>query len=126
MSANESRYTIVSAEINNGGLSVIWDDGHKSLFHAIWLRHQCTCADCGTPLNAVRGIRLHHIPENIAVDALEFSESGVMLTWSDDGHQSRYQARWLREHCYSASERAARKHKPISVSYTHLTLPTKA
>ena len=79
MSANEARYAIARAEIQNGGLSLLWGDGHQSQFHAMWLRHQCMCTHCGTPLNAVRGIRLHHIPEDIAIDTLKASELGVSM-----------------------------------------------
>lgn len=30
MSANEARYAIARAEIQNGGLSLLWGDGHQS------------------------------------------------------------------------------------------------
>ena len=112
MSANEDRFSIERAELSNGGLAITWADGHESRFHAIWLRHQCACASCGTPMNAVRGIRLHHIPEDISIETLNVSRAGIGLTWAGDGHPSDYQARWLREHCYSTTERASRKHRP--------------
>ena len=30
MSANEARYAIARAEFQNGGLSLLWGDGHQS------------------------------------------------------------------------------------------------
>lgn len=112
MIANDARYTITQTEVLDGCLCVTWGDDHKSRFHAIWLRHQCMCKNCGTPMNAVRGIRLHHIPEDIAIETLKVSQNTVTLIWSGDNHRSQYEGRWLRENCYSASERALRKHRP--------------
>lgn len=112
MTGIEDRFTMARAELSNGNVAVTWADGHESLFHAVWLRHQCTCASCGTPMNAVRGIRLHHIPEDISIETLDASNTGIELIWAGDGHHSEYQARWLREHCYSATERASRKRRP--------------
>ena len=106
-------YDIVSAAIDDRHLVIGWGDGHNSRFHPLWLRHQCSCSFCGTPVNAVRGIRLHHIPEDIAPVLDSRTADTVTLVWSDDGHRSVYDARWLRDHCYSDSERARRKHRPV-------------
>lgn len=112
-SIDRSRYAISNVEIVDRELAVEWADGHRSRFHPIWLRHQCHCTSCGTPMNAVRGIRLHHIPEDIFPVSLERTDDGISLTWSQNDHQSTYAARWLRDHCYSDQERAMRKHRPV-------------
>lgn len=109
---NEPRYTIRHAKIAGRGLGVDWADGHRSQFHGIWLRHQCDCDTCGTPMNAVRGIRLHHIADDIGLVALDVTDSAIDVRWSHGDHQSSYTARWLRDHCYCADERALRKHRP--------------
>ena len=105
---DEQRYRIRQAAIHDGGLQIDWGDGHRSEFHPLWLRHQCECAVCGTPLNAVRALRLHHIPEDIAIASMTYDACQLSVGWSADAHPSRYQARWLRDHCYAESERQRR------------------
>ena len=113
MSTPDPRYVIASAAIDDGALMVDWRDGHRSRYHPLWLRHQCGCSSCGTAITAVRGLRLHHIPDDIAARLEDCSDDAVGLVWPHDGHRSRYGARWLRDHCYSDAERARRKHRPI-------------
>lgn len=113
MVTDDSRYRITSAHTLNGELEVHWADGHRSQYHPIWLRHQCECNDCGTSLNAVRHIRIHHIPENITLAELSHTDAEVNIVWSNDAHRSNYNTRWLRNHCYSNTERALRKHQPV-------------
>lgn len=113
MMTNELRNRIDSASIRNRGLDVHWADGHRSHYHPMWLRHQCECTDCGTSLDGVRGIRIHHIAENIAVYGVTLSASEVNIAWSADAHRSSYDNRWLRNHCYTDAERALRKHRPV-------------
>jgi alpha-ketoglutarate-dependent taurine dioxygenase len=113
MSINESRYRINSTSILNGELDIHWADGHRSHYHPIWLRHQCECNSCGSSLDGVRGIRIHHILENIAVSEVSLTATEVNIAWSGDAHRSSYSNRWLRNHCYSDVERALRKHQPV-------------
>ena len=107
------RYQIKNVFLSEGRLTINWGDGHASEFHAIWLRHQCNCSFCGTPVNAIRGIRLHHIPDDIAISSLDSTADTISIVWNDEAHSSTYQGRWLRDHCYSKSERQQRKHRPI-------------
>ncbi len=111
--AKKPRYAISLAGIEGREVTVEWGDGHRSQYHPTWLRHQCHCNSCGTPMNAVRGIRLHHIPEDISPSSIERSDNEITVTWSPDDHRSVYSARWLRDHCYSDRERATRKHRPV-------------
>ncbi|MCP5083467.1 MAG: DUF971 domain-containing protein [Alphaproteobacteria bacterium] len=113
MNSEEARYTIKAAHTDDTQLVIDWADGHQSSFHPMWLRHQCECRACGTPLDAVRGLRLHHIPADISPARVSPSPSSVIVTWNGDGHRSEFQARWLRDHCYSKTERTRRKHAPI-------------
>ncbi len=108
-----ARHTLLSATVRDGLLILHWGDGHQSRFHAIWLRHQCWCPDCGTPVTGVRNIRLHHIDEATAFEDVKLTGSSVRVTWSGEDHVSDYPADWLRNHCYSAAERVRRRAKPI-------------
>lgn len=112
MTVPDPRNVIASAAIEDGELAIGWRDGHRSRFHPLWLRHQCGCDFCGTAITAVRGLRLHHLPERPEPTLTETGEDAVTLVWRHDGHRSRYGARWLRDCCYSETERAGRKHRP--------------
>ena len=112
MSQSNARYLFKSLAAVEGQLRITWRDGHESSFHPIWLRHQCSCAACGTPVTAVRGLRLHHIPEDLAFRIEAHNEQAIDLVWIHDGHPSRYQLAWLRDHCYSDAERQCRRHRP--------------
>lgn len=94
--ADATIYRMVEALLCDGSVLVKWGDAHQSKFHSIWLRHQCECAHCGTPLNAVRGIRLHHIPKDIKPEKIELVSDLLRIQWSD-GHASECVARWLRD-----------------------------
>ena len=104
---------IVSANVTAQGLRIKWQDQHESLFHWIWLRHQCTCPACGTPMDAIRGIFIHQIPESVSGNLLSISERHVEIEWCNDKHLSTYQADWLRQHCYTKSEHIKRQPRPI-------------
>ena len=94
-------------------ITIKWCDGGVSHFHFIWLRHQCECEECGSSLNAVRGLRLDLIPERPNPREQSFDPDRLRVIWEEDGHVSTYEAKWLRDHCYSAEERARRKHRPV-------------
>ncbi len=113
MAASKPRYRIETAGIENGELTLEWADGHHSTFHPMWLRHHCECDVCGSSLDGIRGLRLHHIPEDIAPASAEAGESSVDIVWDNDRRVSAYSAGWLRDHCYSGQERASRRHKPV-------------
>jgi alpha-ketoglutarate-dependent taurine dioxygenase len=107
------RYQPDRVAIVDRQLQLDWGDGHRSLFHPLWLRHQCECEHCGTPLNAVRALRLLEISQDLAIGELALDGERLRIRWSPGGHESVYRARWLRDHCYSESERRARKHRPM-------------
>ena len=110
--AEDGRYRIESAQIDDGQLAIRWGDGHRSRYHPLWLRHQCRCSFCGTPVNAVRGLRLLEIPADVEARRIAFDCDELRVEWSPDDHPSSYAAKWLRDNCYSAEERAQRKHRP--------------
>ena len=112
MAEQSAMYEIVNASIEDSQLTITWGDGHHSSYHPLWLRHQCECNVCGTPIDAVRGIRLLDIPSNIEPELRDSSNTDVHIQWMPDKHRSVYSAKWLRNHCYSDQERARRKHRP--------------
>jgi len=108
-----ARTKIENLSTGKEGITITWRDGYLSHFHFIWLRHQCECEQCGSSLNGVRGLRLDLIPESPNPHDYSFDSDSLHLIWDGDRHVSTYGAKWLRDHCYSAQERALRKHQPV-------------
>ncbi len=88
-----------------------WGDGHVSTFHTIWLRDNCSCEICGDHSGGHRFFELGALPGSLANSAVLVGDM-VQITWDADGHVTRFDPAWLRAHCYSETERAARRHQP--------------
>lgn len=108
-----TRTAITDAAPDETAVRVTWSDGHESRYPFLQLRHQCTCSFCGTPVNAVRGIRLWMIPDDIHPIEIETVDGGLRIVWSDGSHVSTYDAAWLRAACCSEAERERRRPKPM-------------
>ena len=113
MAVADPRYAVASLDNRGDTVAVRWGDGHRSRYRAIWLRHACQCAACGSYVSAIRSLRLTEIPEDIAAASVRCEQDGsVAILWANDGHRSRFAAAWLRRHCNSEGERARRRPQP--------------
>ena len=83
-------------------LEVAWPDGHRSTFHAVWLRDNCPCADCRHP-SGQRLLDTRSIPDELALDSALASEGKVSVAFAD-GHAAEFDATWLRDHCYCTAD----------------------
>lgn len=92
-------------------VEIDWADGHRSVFHTVWLRDNCSCEACGDHSGGHRFFELNALPGSLANTAV-LVEGMVQITWDADGHVTRFDPAWLRAHCYSDTERAARRHQP--------------
>jgi alpha-ketoglutarate-dependent taurine dioxygenase/DUF971 family protein len=93
---------------------VTWKDGHCSKFHHIWLRDNCTCAECGDRSGGHRYLELGSIDPDISPDEVSVEDSGTLrIRWSGDGHITRYSPAWLRANCYSSESIAERRPRPV-------------
>ncbi len=109
----DPRTAITSIASKDGRIVIDWDDGHTSRFHAIWLRHNCHCPDCGTSETAIRALKLTDIPQDISAEQVTLGDDGAVdIVWSAGGHRSHYAPVWLRAHCYSNVEREHRRWRP--------------
>ena len=109
MQTHTEKQAVIIQDIGTGSqsMTVNWDDGHVSEFHYSWLRDNCRCSACWHPQAQERlfdalAITSELIPSAIRKD----SEGFLVIDW--DGHESIYDPVWLRQHCYSASERTKR------------------
>ena len=96
----------------DNALVIHWQDDHQSRFHHIWLRHQCECAQCGTPVDGIRNVWLTDLENNPAIDQISLTDESVDVVWRQDNHRSVYRYGWLRANCYCEKSRHARRHRP--------------
>jgi gamma-butyrobetaine hydroxylase len=92
-------------------LRIAWDDGHESRFHAIWLRDNCRCRECRHE-SGQRLLDTRAIPDGVAVASAR-GENGIVEATFADGHVARWEADWLRAHCYCDGEPAARRRRRL-------------
>lgn len=83
-------------------LRVTWEDGHESTFHAIWLRDNCRCEECRHP-SGQRLLDTRTLPDDVSLSSATIGDGTVAAVFAD-GHSTRFEAAWLREHCYCADE----------------------
>jgi gamma-butyrobetaine dioxygenase len=114
MSGGSAKVTIRRAVAEEGQVVVTWGDGHHSRYHAAWLRHALDTSPPG---------RLDGGPRRSApraggkarIESVEINSDGDLeVTWQSDPSVTRHRAAWLREHCYSAQERARRR-RPLQL-----------
>lgn len=93
-------------------VTIDWADGHRSEFHTVWLRDNCSCESCGDHSGGHRFFELNMLPQKLANNASV--EDGLLkIQWIEDGHVTQFDTAWLRSHCYSSEERGRRRHRPV-------------
>jgi len=86
------------------GVSVRWEDGLETRFHAVWLRENSPDPETTHPVTREQGLMLKDIPEDLAAAAATVEPGGALLVRWSDGHASRYHPGWLRAHAVEAGE----------------------
>ena len=105
--------SIVSFESDDRTLKIDWADGHQSEFHAVWLRDNCSCNECGDHSGGHRFFELSGLPAELSREATLIGGM-LRIVWNADGHVTHFDPAWLRAHCYSETERAKRRHRPVT------------
>jgi alpha-ketoglutarate-dependent taurine dioxygenase len=100
--------TANAVEQVGNAIRLMWADGHVSVFHYMWLRDNCACPACGDHTSGSRFQQLLAIPDDISPLICELGSSVLRICWTDR-HESHYTTSWLRNNCYSDSERSNRK-----------------
>lgn len=113
MRNQSERYQISKVKQDNRKLFIYWADGHRSTFHYLWLRDNCYCSECGDPRHGEKRFRIIDVPIDIEPFSVHWDSDTLEITWKSDSHKSTYNAGWLRQHCYSMTERKHRQHQPI-------------
>lgn len=85
-----------------------WGDEEEGWFHLAWLRDNCQCAECRHPSTLELVLDHSTVPASITAAGVEMEDRGLRLRWPD-GHLSRFDAGWLRDHSYRTEHREARR-----------------
>lgn len=121
----------VSARLLDRSVELRWSDDSLTRYHAIWLRDNCRCDDCGDPAIGYRSLQLSSLDLDQLPGELRVAPTGLDVAWPD-GHRSHYPAAWLSAHAYDDAERRARafvpstwndelRDNPPSFAYAELT-----
>jgi DUF971 family protein len=72
----------------DGGLSVLWTDGHQAIYTPARLRLACKCALCEDEWSGERRLAAGSIPADIRVLGVKpVGRYGLQINWSD-GHST--------------------------------------
>jgi len=91
---------ISKLEKNSNYLKVVWDDGEESKFNYLWLRDNCPTAhdkDSRHRMFNILNVSPDIKPKNYNLD----KNGSLEIEWSEGGHKSSYDPKWLRENCYT-------------------------
>ena len=96
--------SISKLEKNSTYLKVIWSDGEESKFNFMWLRDNCPTAhdkDSRHRMFNILNVSQNINPKNYLVS----SDGKLQIEWSEGGHTSNYDPKWLRENCYTINNK---------------------
>ncbi len=83
------------------GVSIVWDDGLKQRFHALWLRDNCACTACRHPQARERRFLLIDAPRPAVLGAGLTAGGNVEIRFAPsrgEPHLAVFDAGWLRRH----------------------------
>ncbi len=84
----------------DGGLVVMWDDGHRSEYPPGDLRLACRCAHCEDEWTGRRRLTAGEVPADIRIlETRPVGRYGLQFVWSDGHGTGIYTFRHLRELC---------------------------
>ena len=87
-------------QIVDGGLELLWQDGHRTLLPHRYLRGHCGCAQCVDEMTGRRRTGEQDLPLDIAVeDFIQVGHYAVELLFSDLHSTGIYPFRLLRDLC---------------------------
>ena len=95
----ETKYTVKNIERKKDYLCIKWGDNLKSKFHFLWLRDNCPTAI--HPTANMRVFNILTVTKRIFPKEFKVQNKKLNIIWSENAHQSKYELKWLRDHCYT-------------------------
>ena len=106
---SDSNLGIASVGLDGQSVRVEWTDGHVSDFTAIYLRVNCSCAECVEEWTNRRLLDPASLPADLkAEDYLPIGRYAVQFLWSDAHYTGIYPFETLRKLCQCDECRAER------------------
>ena len=94
-----SKYHVKKLEKKNDHLSILWKDNFESKFHFMWLRDNCPTAI--HPTANMRVFNILTVSKNIFPKNYKIEKNKLNIDWSEGYHSSKFNLKWLRDHCYT-------------------------
>ena len=97
---NKNSITIKKISQSSSSIDILWSDNKESYFHFLWLRDNC-------PSNIhsdarQRKFNLLTVSDSIHPKKILLNDNGNLeIIWSEGGHSSCFESKWLRKHCYT-------------------------
>ncbi len=95
----KQKYTVKNIERKKDHLSIKWGDDFKSKFHFLWLRDNCPTAI--HPTANMRVFNILTVSKAIFPKEFKIQNKKLNINWSENKHQSEFDLKWLRDHCYT-------------------------
>lgn len=82
------------------GITILWDDGHRSVYSHRFLRLRCQCAQCVDEMSGRRRLNPDRVPQDVkAVDYMPVGSYALQFLWSDAHYTGIYTFPLLRSLC---------------------------
>ena len=95
----KEKYIVKNIEKKRDHLSIKWGDNFESKFHFMWLRDNCPTAI--HPTANMRVFNILTVSKNIFPTEVKIQKRKLNIMWSENKHQSNFELKWLRDHCYT-------------------------
>ena len=103
----------VKVECGEESITVIWDHGHQSEYHYLWLRDNCHCSECMSTKTREQVFEICDVPYTLkASKAYITDDHRIVIEWDFADHVSKYHPGWLLSHCYSKEVQQQNQWKP--------------
>ena len=76
-------------------------------FPAVWLRHNCQCADCRDPVTGQRLTEITVIPNGCGVTVVTEHADSVSVEFTPEGHRGVFRRAWLAAHALPGAQPSA-------------------
>ena len=87
-------------EIEGSSITILWDDGHRSIYPHRMLRLRCQCASCVEEMTGRPRLDPDTVPGDVqAVDQMPVGNYAIQFLWSDAHYTGIYTFRFLRAIC---------------------------
>jgi len=113
-------------DFGDTGIAVRWSDGHRSRFHTLWLRDNCSTG--GEKRGAHRTALISDLDPDLTTIDAHLNDLGEVEVEFSDGHVSMFSPTWLLENCPEPASRRLRtrriSHFRAGTPLREFTLPT--